>query len=543
MTVRLHFHGAAGAVTGSCYRIETPEGDVLVDCGLFQGPKTLKELNYRPFPFSAGRVSAVLLTHAHVDHSGLLPKLMKAGFAGPIHSTEGTRELCAVMLPDAGGIQEHEVEQLNRRITRRGGRPVEPIYTADDAEVCMRLFSTIGYGEWVEVIDGLRARWWDAGHILGSASIEVEVIDRAGEPPLRLLFSGDVGQGGSDYAADPQGPAGIDHLIIESTYGAREHRVSGPTERRRLLAEEVQAARSAGGPLLIPAFAVERTQELISDLLDLMDDGVIPATPIFLDSPLAIRATRVFYRHGRDRRGRNPFEGMRSSKLLHTTETADESRALEKLEGWRIIIAASGMCDAGRVRHHLKRLLWRRDATVLLSGYQAIGTLGRILQDGARRVSIQGEPIRVAARIRSLDIYSAHADGPGLSAWARARGPVDGRIFLTHGEPEGRRALAVRLAQAGFEPARIDQPEIDDSFVLRGSQSQQTPRRAPRIAAGAATRLDWHNARAKLMLALNDVLEAAPDDAARSELLEALLDDMAAREPLAARVPASRPAG
>ena len=533
MPVRLYFHGAAGAVTGSCYRLETGRSTVLVDCGMFQGPKRLKELNYRPFPFKPAAVDAVLLTHAHVDHSGLLPKLMRAGFEGPIHATAGTRELCAVMLPDAGGIQEHEVEQLNRRFQRRGRKPVDPIYTARDADACMRLFSTVSFDEWVEVAPDIRARWWDAGHILGAASIELEVA--TGETnPLRLLFSGDIGQGGSDFTADPQGPAGVDHLILESTYGGRERPSISSQQRRELLAQEVRAAHDAGGPLLVPAFAVERTQQLITDLVELMQDGALPKTPIFLDSPLAIRATKVFYRRGSDGEGGNPFASMRSSGLLHTTESAEESRALEQVKGWHIIIAASGMCDAGRVRHHLKRLLWRKEATVLLTGFQAVGTLGRILQEGASRVSIQGEDIRVRARLRSLDIYSAHADGPHLLAWAQARQPVAGKIFLVHGEPDSRRSMADRLVAAGFDKAVIEQPEIDDGFVLSRASSQKAEGQSPRIPPGVASRLDWHNARAKLLLSLNQALEAAPDDAAREELIDSLLNRMS--EP-----PASKP--
>jgi metallo-beta-lactamase family protein len=301
-----------------------------------------------------------------------------------------------------------------------------------------------------------------------------------------------------------------------------------PGQRRAQLAEEVRAAQVAGGPLLIPAFAVERTQELIADLVELMQDGAIDRTPIFLDSPLAIRATEVFYRHGRGEGGRNPFATMRRAGLLRTTESADESRALEQVRGWHIILAASGMCDAGRIRHHLKRLLWRRQATVLLTGFQATGTLGRLLQEGARRVSIQGEDIRVKAQVRSIDLYSAHADGPHLLAWAKARGPVAGKVFLVHGEPDSRQAMADRLIGAGFDRARIEEPEIDDAFVLSATGSQKAPAAAPRIPPGAASRLDWHNARARLLLNLNEALESAPDDAAREALIDSLLEQMSA---------------
>jgi len=520
MSVKLHFHGAAGGVTGSCFRLETGAASVLVDCGLFQGPKTVKELNYQRFPFEPKAVDAVLLTHAHVDHSGLLPKLMLNGFDGPIHATAGTRDLCAVMLPDAGGIQEHEVEQLNRRFQRRGRAPVQPIYTAEDARRCMRQFSKVAYGDWVEIVPDVRARWWDAGHILGSASIEVEIGGQAATP-MRLLFSGDIGPGRSDFAADPTSPSGVDHLIMESTYGKTERPPLAAEERRRLLAGEVEKAHAAGGPLVIPAFAVERTQELISDLLTVMDDGSAPKGPIFLDSPLAVRATEVFLERGWNAEGQNPFAGLRDSGLLHTTETPDESKALERVSGWHVIVAASGMCDAGRIRHHLKRLLWRPEATVMLVGYQASGTLGRFLQQGQRHVRIQGEDVRVRATIRVLEAYSGHADGPALTAWAKARLPIAGRTFLIHGEPESRKAMVQRLAEAGFDPDRIETPEIDDSYRLTGSACE-TSEAAKRLAPGAAVDLDWHNARSRLLLDLDEALEAADDDRARAAILARL---------------------
>lgn len=520
MTPKLSFHGAAGCVTGFCARLETDNATILIDCGMFQGSKTLKALNYGAFPFDAGAVDAVLLTHAHIDHSGLLPKLMLAGFEGPIYATAGTRDLCSVMLADAGDIQEGEVRQLNRRNQRRGRPEVEPIYTAADAGECMRQFKKVKLGETFAAAPGITANYWEAGHILGAASIEV--IVETTEGPMRLLFSGDIGPGGRDYTADPDGPFGVDHLIVESTYGDRERPQITGDERRAMLARELSEAHEAGGPLLIPAFAVERSQELLADLLTLMDDGHVPKADIFLDSPLAIEATEVFRSRGWNRTtGVNPFEHLHDGEQIKFLKGPWDSDGLERLSGWHIILAASGMCDAGRVRKHLKRLLWRRQATVLLSGYQAVGTLGRILQEGAQRVSIQGEDVQVRARIRSLDAYSGHADAGGLVSWAKARGPVAGRVFLAHGEPASLEGLKDRLGKNGFDAARIIVPALDDSFAVTRSSAEQGAA-SPRIPAAAAARADWHNARAALLMRLSDRLDGAPNDAAREALIAQL---------------------
>jgi metallo-beta-lactamase family protein len=519
MNTQLTFHGAAGCVTGFCAEIRTDRAAVLVDCGLFQGPKTLKALNYQPFPFEAKSIEAVLLTHAHIDHSGQLPKLMKAGFAGPILATPGTRALCAIMLADCGHIQESEVEHLNRRNERRGRDLVEPIYTARDAEQVMRQFRPVDYEDWIEAAPGIRARWWNAGHILGSASIEVEVEEEGG--PLRLMFSGDLGPGGRDYMQDPKGPSGgVDHLIVESTYGAVERPPCGPEERRRALAREISEAHAAGGPLLMPAFAVERTQELLADLMQIIDAGEAPPGEIFLDSPLAIKACEIFLEQGGGEAS-NPFKRIRAAGRLHYLEKPWDSDGLERLSGWHIIMAGSGMCDAGRVRKHLKRLLWRREATVLLSGFQAMGTLGRLLQDGCKTVRIQGEPYRVRARVRSLDLYSGHADGPALERWVAARGPIGGHLFLAHGEPDSLNGLRKRLMAAGYDSDRIAIPSIDQTFGLK-RKSALEGRSRPRLASSAATALDWHNARSEFLNQLEDQLEGAQDDAARAELIERL---------------------
>jgi metallo-beta-lactamase family protein len=526
MTVTLTFHGAAGCVTGSCARLKTEHGVVLIDCGMFQGSKSLKALNYEPFPFDAGGIDAVLLTHAHIDHSGLLPKLMRAGFRGPIYATTGSMDLCDVMLADSAHIQESEVDQLNRRNQRRGRPTVEPIYTVKDAHRTLELFRKVKLGEDVQVAPGITARWWNAGHILGSGSIEV-VVEDGDDQPMRLLFSGDLGPGGRDFLADPEGPAGVDHLIMESTYGDRVRPAITPDERRGLLAAEMRAAHDAGGPLLMPAFAVERTQELLVDLLQVMAEGQAPRADVFLDSPLAIEATEIFLKRGYSAiSGRNPFEELQAGERLRFLKEPWESDQLERLSGWHIIMAASGMCDAGRIRKHLKRLLWRPHATVLLSGFQVQGTLGRLLADGAKRVRIQGEDVRVQARIRSLDIYSGHADGRALTAWAMARRPIAGKVFIWHGEPAASAGLADRLVAAGFSADTLVRPAIDQSFSLRRTMAEPGTEPSLRVAPTSPAALDWHNARAAFLADLDMSLDAAADDASRAALLQRLRNEV-----------------
>lgn len=520
----VRFFGAAGCVTGACFLIETERAQVLVDCGLFQGPKTLKALNYGAFPFDPRRVHSLVLTHAHVDHSGLIPKLVLAGFNGPIFATRATVELSRILLADAGAIQEMEVEALNRRRRRHGEDEVSPIFTRRDAEAALSQFDVVPMKTWRTVAPGVRARWWDAGHILGSASIELEVT--ADDSKQRLLFSGDIGPGGRDFTADPEGPKGIDHLIVESTYGDRERPSIDADERRRVLAQETCEAHAAGGPLLIPAFAVERTQELIVDLLTVMEANEAPPGPIFLDSPLAIQASETFLELGRDGSGANPFARLQESGFLRYTETASESRAIERMRGWHVIIAASGMCDAGRVRHHLKRLLWRSEATLLLTGYQAIGTLGRLLQEGRDAVRIQGDEVKVRARIRTIDVYSGHADASGLMQWVDAREPIGGAIFLTHGEPESLDGFKRRLENAGRNADRVVIAHLDASYRLYQDGRVERLPGAPRLDPAAPARLDWHNLRSEFMARLSRRLNEAGSDEERETLLSTLLQSI-----------------
>lgn len=520
MPIRITFHGAARCVTGSCFRIETDHGQLLVDCGMFQGPKTEKELNYRPFPFVPRDLAAVILSHAHIDHSGLLPKLTRHGYRGPIYATSATVDLAGVMLPDSAYIQEMEVEQLNRRNGRRNRPRVEPIYRMADATRCVEQFREVAYSTWFDPLPGVRARFWNAGHLLGSASIEVEAGD--GQRTVRILFSADIGPDYKLLHPDPTGPNGLDYILCEGTYGDRD-RIDATAENRRVaLRDEVRAAINPRGAMLIPSFAVERAQELISDLVQLMNEGQLPEIPIFVDSPLASKATRVFAEHAADlEKGEDLIRGLRS-RNVRFTQSVEESKALDRLDHFHIVIAASGMCEAGRIRHRLKNWIWREEATVLLVGYQAQGTLGRILKDGATEVRIQGDEFTVRARIRAIDLYSGHADGPELAAWIRERLPLRHQLFLIHGEPVALNGLKAR-AEGIVEPDRIVLPEIDQGFELTPDGARAIPATAPpRVAPDSVGRLDWHNDVSRLILELNDALSAAADDKARGVLIRRL---------------------
>lgn len=522
MKPRLSFHGAAGSVTGSCFLLETDEARVLVDCGLYQGSKTEKELNYRPFPFSADMVDAVILTHAHIDHSGLLPKLVKAGFPGPIFATAATADLCSVMLPDSGYIQEIEVQNLNRRNARRGRAPVSPIYTAEEANVCLTQFRPVAYQEWVAIADGVRVRFWNAGHLLGSASVEVEAADSPASQPLRILFSGDLGPDSKLLHPDPSAPTGFDHIVCECTYGATDRQETSSSHRRGVLRDEVKAAMKRGGALLIPSFAVERTQELLIDLVALMEGGEVPPFLIFIDSPLATRATAIFERHAHELDEGSALVRALNSHRIRFTESVEQSKALDRFRDFHAIIAASGMCEAGRIRHRLKNWLWRQDATVLMVGYQAEGTLGRVLLDGAPAVRIQGDEVKVRARIRFLDLYSGHADGPELSTWVRERLPVRGSVFLVHGEEVAANGLRSRLSE--FLPSdRIVIPQLDDRFEVSEAHVRRTGSATPRrIEPARVGRPDWHNDFSELLLDINAAMEAAADERARDVILRRL---------------------
>jgi len=530
MSIILKFCGAAGTVTGSCYWIRHSRGEFLVDCGMFQGSKTLKELNYGPFPFDPEKIDFVLLTHAHIDHSGMIPKLVKQGFSGPVFATMGTVDLSSYMLPDSGYIHETEVVHLNRRNAQRGKPAVRPIYTRADAEASLDNFRIIDYGHWTDAGEGVRARFWNAGHILGAASIELEMeTGERDQRLLRLLFSGDIGPDNKLFHPDPDAPQNLDYVFCEATYGGRSRPDVTPRQRRQILADEVNNALTNDGILLIPSFAVERTQELLADLSSLIDEGGIPQVPVFLDSPLAIKATEVFARHAADLEDTNGQPDLFHHPTIHFTETVDQSKAIARFTSGCIILAASGMCDAGRIRFHLKRNLPRNHATVLLVGYQAPGTLGSLLAEGKSAVRIQGEDIRVRAKIRQTDVYSGHADSDELLAWMKERLPIKRAAYLTHGEEAGLSALRDGLINAGALEDRVIIPQLDDEIDLLKDGAGIVLKRAPRRLTPEAVSLpDWHNDLAQFSLDLRETLENCAGEKARKVVLRRLrraLDD------------------
>lgn len=507
----IRFHGAARTVTGSCTEIMFEGRRILVDCGLFQGSRSLEQLNFAPFAFDPASIDAVILTHAHIDHSGLLPRLVRDGFKGPIWATEPTAQLLDHMLPDSARLQESDARNRNRRADRADEPPIEPLYRTADANRALRSLDIQPMDHWFTATKGIRARLWNAGHVLGSTSVEIE----AGG--VRIFMSGDLGPGHKAFHPDPEGPSGVDYLICESTYGDTDRAPCTMAQRRDLLEAEVKDALARGGNLLIPVFALERTQEILLDLAALLNAGRIPRAMVFIDSPLANKLTSVFSRHSgslEDTDGINPF----THTAFRYVGDAGASRRLSRMTG-SIILAGSGMCEGGRIRHHLHDQLPDHRTTLLFVGYQAEGTLGRVLRDGARRVRISGRDVAVRATIRSLDCFSAHADREELIDWIRRRGPVSGSLFLNHGEPDTQRAFVEAIESAGKGmPGSIIVPAIGEAFELAaGAPAKRVE--GPRTDLPDVTGRDWQNDYADLAVRLKKELAAIADEARRREAI------------------------
>ncbi len=466
--MRLQFLGAARQVTGSMYHLDTPASQFLVDCGFYQGQDHPRGQNRRDFGFDVAELDWVLLTHAHIDHSGLLPRLATMGFRGEVITTPATADLCELMLLDSAHLQEEDAAfdlKKWRKHGRRGPPPL-PLYTVADARNCLRSFRSVPYNRTKELARGLSVRFRDAGHILGAASIEVWITAAGRE--RKLVFSGDLGSSARPIIRDPQPPEPGDIVVTESTYGDRLH---APVEQTTAQFEQIlKRTLTRGGQVIIPAFAVGRTQAVLYELANFLREGRIPQIPVFVDSPMAIDATDIFRRHPECfdeemnelmRSGKSPF----SFPQLKICRSREASIEINDFADPCVIISASGMCTGGRIRHHLRHHLRRRKDTLLFVGYQAAGTLGRRILDGARHVTIfPGETHKVRCQVEMLTGFSAHADRTELLTWVEAVGDGAEVIFCTHGEEQAALALAEGIRERLGVPVYV--PEILDSFDL-----------------------------------------------------------------------------
>ena len=453
--LRLTFLGGVGTVTGSKYLLDLPEGPrILVDCGLFQGFKQLRLRNWAPLPVEPASIDAVVLTHAHLDHSGYLPLLVRSGFKGPILCTPATRDLCGILLPDSGHLQERDAEFANRHGFSKH-KPALPLYTAADAVASLAQFKPVEFGQEHRVASGLMLRFLPAGHILGAAIAE---LMHKGGP--RIVFSGDLGRPGSPTMPDPTPIRRADYLLVESTYGDRRH---DPRDVEEMLAEVITRTAARGGTVLIPAFAVGRAQILLYHLHRLKAARRIPDLPVFLDSPMAVDASEITCRHPKAHR-LTEQECRRSCKVARYVQSVEESKALDASPFPKVIISASGMATGGRVLHHLKVFAPDRRNTILFSGFQAGGTRGAAMVAGADSVKIHGQYVPVRAEVANLSMLSAHADVEEIMAWLRGFEAPPRLTFVTHGEPAAADALRHRIEEELGWTCRV--PEHGETVAL-----------------------------------------------------------------------------
>ena len=478
--MKLTFVGAAHEVTGSCHFLQTAGKNILIDCGMEQGPDLYVN---QEIPVNPSLIDYVFVTHAHIDHSGLLPLLYNHGFRGTIFATKATTDLCNIMLKDSAHIQEFEAEWRNRKARRSGEPEYEPIYTVADADAATKLLAPVDYGQKITLCDGIEVRFNDVGHLLGSASIEVWVTE--GEVSKKIVFSGDVGNKNQPIIKDPQLVKEADYVVIESTYGDRTHGEDIPDyvgEFTRILRETFQK----GGNVVIPSFAVGRTQEILYFIREIKEKNLLPEFQnfeVYVDSPLAVEATTIFGKNVQDcfddtalalvQQGINPigFPGLRMAI------TSDESKMINFNDKPKVILSASGMCEAGRIRHHLKHNLWRKDSTILFVGYQVPGTLGNMLLNGAKEVKLFGETIEVQAKIENLPGISGHADVNQLTKWVSMFDPKPKRVFIVHGEDKVTEQFAAHIhEELGLEAYA---PFSGDAFdLLTGACVAQGSREA-----------------------------------------------------------------
>ncbi len=439
----LSFWGAAGTVTGSKYLIESDRARVLIDCGLFQGLKELRLRNWEEPPFNAASVNAVIITHAHIDHTGYLPRFVRQGFRGPVYCSRGTADLMRILLPDSARLQEEDADYRNRhKITKHA--PALPLYTEEDARQALSLLQVVrNNGELVKIAKGITAEFRIAGHILGSSQVLVRTENSS------ILFSGDLGKYDQPIIPDPGVPPAADYVVVESTYGDRLHDVEHP---KAALERIIKDAAAHGSAVLIPAFAVGRAQEILYFIRELEDEKKIPILPVCLDSPMAAAATRAYAARTEEQDEdyalalkKNPTP-LRTHSML-ACSTRDESKRVNKMEGARIIIAASGMMNGGRILHHALRLLPDENATVVFVGYQAAGTLGRRVADGENQVKVLGQWVAVRCKTEKIGGFSAHADWKEVIRWLEGMPSPPKTVFLTHGEPQAAQAMAARIQE------------------------------------------------------------------------------------------------
>ena len=458
--MKITFFGAAQTVTGSMHMVEANGRRILLDCGLFQGRRQETFERNRHLPFDARDVDAVVLSHAHIDHSGNIPNLVSSGFRGRIYCTYATRDLCSAMLLDSGHIQESDVTYVNNKRRRAGQPPVEPVYTVADARASLKHLEGIAYHRTFPVTDGITATFFDAGHILGSAVTVLEIVE-AGQK-RHLCFSGDLGRRHLPVLRDPEPPPQVDAMIVESTYGTRLH--ASPEEAAHSLSQAIGHTIERGGKVIIPAFAVGRTQDIVYDLHKLIQNGDLPSLPVYVDSPLAVDVTRMFRLHPEcyDQEMRqyvNQQDDPFGFHRLVYVRSVEESKALNQLRTPCIIVSASGMCEGGRILHHLKNNLGDPRNTVLFVGFQAENTLGRKLVEGNKTVPILGEMVHVRAEVSALDGYSAHADHDEILSYVnlvRAAGNLE-HAYCVHGDAESCEAMGTAFRQLGVKDVTVPQ--------------------------------------------------------------------------------------
>lgn len=463
--MQITLYGAAGDVTGSAYHVRTARANVLVDFGVFQGAKAPDIRNRIPKGLAPKTLDAVVLTHGHLDHTGRLPLLAKARYRGPVFSTQATQEMASLVLHDAAKIQAHDLDRVNRRRERAGQQPLQPLYTPEDTEAILAQFRALPYRQPVEIAPGITVRLLEAGHMLGSASIEMTARDDGQERVL--VFSGDLGPAGAPILKDAEPVTRADLVFLESTYGDRDHRPLPETVAQFL--EIIREARTQGGKILVPTFAIGRTQQILYHLAVAFREGSLPKFPIYVDSPMAVEASRIYLHHpelmdAEAQALEHDHPILTDLDTVHATANPEESQKLNSVTGSCLILAGSGMCNGGRILHHLKYNLWRAETAVLIVGFQSPGTLGRQLVDGAREVKIFGETIAVKAGIHTLGGFSAHAGQTDLLRWFDAMAPSRPRVVVCHGEDRARHALAAKLAERPGIECVI--PQLGDTITL-----------------------------------------------------------------------------